>query len=610
MNKSLFDFLKNYSFETNKVDRLLLSTFLSVNEIPVHNNTLLKSFQIVETDEDYNSLVDFKALVPEITFEQLIQLFEFVISPSDKIVNGAIYTPDYIRDYIVQNAIDKYEDEIANLKAVDLSCGCGGFLLTLTKFIKEITHKTFAEIFQQNIYGIDIAPYSVQRSRLLLSLYALANGEDVTDFNFNLFTDNSLTFDWRANRPDVQESDGFGIVVGNPPYVCSRNMDDETLKLMKNWEVASSGHPDLYIPFFQIGLEQLSPTGILGYITVNSFTKSINGRALRSYFQREDINITLINFGGEQVFRDRNTYTCICFLKKGDGAVNYIRTTSNMLSAINLDAIRRFEYNDLNHIDGWNLLNDQALVDFINLIENTGLPFKDLYDTKNGIATLKNDVYKFKPIRSDEDFHYLNDNGQLFPIEKAICKKIVNANKLKSTDDIDRIAEQIIFPYTEETKIISEAKMISDFPMTLAYLETKRLILAGRDKGTREYETWFAYGRRQSMDIKAFKLFFPHICERPIFVVSEERDLLFYNGIALVSNDIRELLIIKKVLESDLFFKYISNSTKDYASGYISMSRNYLKNFGVFQFTEEQKMRLLEGDDSEAFLEELYGVRN
>ncbi|WP_429382133.1 Eco57I restriction-modification methylase domain-containing protein [Mucilaginibacter sp. UYCu711] len=68
------------------------------------------------------------------------------------------------------------------------------------------------------------------------------------------------------------------------------------------------------MPFFQIGINALNPTGRLGYITVNTFIKSVNGRALRQYFQDEALDLTIINFGGEQVFAERNTYTRICII--------------------------------------------------------------------------------------------------------------------------------------------------------------------------------------------------------------------------------------------------------------------------------------------------------
>ena len=61
-------------------------------------------------------------------------------------------------------------------------------------------------------------------------------------------------------------------------------------------------------------------------------------------------------------------------------------------------------------------------------------------------------------------------------------------------------------------------------------------------------------------------------------------------------------------MESDVFFDYIKNITKDYSSGYISMSKNYIKNFGICELTEDEKDALLETTDPESFLRTLYGL--
>jgi len=612
--KNIFKYLAQSNIvDSEEVDKLIVSAFLKINEINVQHNHLIKSYILSEANvDDFERLIAFvlliKSEVTEFDFEQLIQLFEFVVSPSEKVINGAVYTPQNIRNYIVDECLTSYHGNVDLLKTADISCGCGVFLLTLTQKLKALTDKSFSLLYSQHIFGVDIASYSIDRTKILLTLYAIINGEDEIEFDFNLFTGDSLLFDWRNNCETLAANGGFDIIVGNPPYVCSRNMDANTLELMKNWDVAKTGHPDLYIPFFQIGIENLNETGVLGYITVNTFIKSINGRALREYFALNNIKIILLNFGGEQVFQDRNTYTCICFLTHGNGGIDYLRLSSNELQDVNLQNLLHFNYEDLNHHDGWNLVNEMQVVNFINAVEHVGVQFKDIYNTKNGIATLKNDVYKFKPVFEDEHFYYLEDNGQQFPIEIGICRDIINANKLKVVNDIDRIREKIIFPYDDHTAIIPENIMQANFPQAFAYLDIKRQILSGRDKGTRDYETWYAYGRRQSMDIHAYKLFFPHICDRPTFVLCDEMDLLFYNGMAIVSDNLEDLLVIKKIMESDLFFKYISNTTKDYASGYISMSRNYLKNFGVYQLNEVQRATLLGLDDANAFIEELYEI--
>ncbi|MCH5686362.1 hypothetical protein LWM68_20130 [Niabella sp. W65] len=101
-------------------------------------------------------------------------------------------------------------------------------------------------------------------------------------------------------------------------------MDVATLAIVKELAVGKTGHPDLYIPFFQIGMEQLNSSGILGYITVNTFIKSVNGIALREYFSDKNLALTILNFGGEQIFADRNTYTCICFVQNSTERLNIL----------------------------------------------------------------------------------------------------------------------------------------------------------------------------------------------------------------------------------------------------------------------------------------------
>lgn len=610
MNRAIFTILKEHADDIYRINRIIINAFLKINQVNEIKNRIIRQHLFCANDPDIPILEEILRHVPStgMSFENLIELFEYVISPANKVINGAVYTPLEIREHIISNCLMMYNGDISDLKAADISCGCGGFLMTLAQEIYRFSDKSYADIYRENIYGNDIAIYSIERTKILLILFAILNGEDLEEFDFNLFCGDSLVFEWSTICPEVLRQGGFDLIVGNPPYVCSRNMDSNTLKNMKNWEVSRSGHPDLYIPFFQIGLANLNHLGILGYITVNTFIKSVNGRALREYFSKNNTSLSIFSFGGEQIFPERNTYTCICYASRKKGNVKYIRISKGDLENVRISDLNAFEYEYLNHKDGWNLVNDTSTVNFINKIESIGQPFKKLYITRNGIATLKNDVYKFTPTKSDKKYHYLQDGNNEFQIEKKICRNLVNANKIKNEEDIIRLREKIIFPYDKKCNIFPESIMKRDFPMAYNYLLKKKKILATRDKGKKAYEKWYAYGRHQSMDINAYKLFFPHICERPNFVICRDRDLLFYNGIAIVSDNIQDLEVIKKILQSDIFYKYIQNTTKDYSSGYISMSRNYLKNFGIPNMNERQRLTLLNHNNVEEFLLSLYGV--
>lgn len=64
-------------------------------------------------------------------------------------------------------------------------------------------------------------------------------------------------------------------------------------------------------------------------------------------------------------------------------------------------------------------------------------------------------------------------------------------------------------------------------------------------------------------------------------------------------------------MSSRLFWFYITNSSKPYGSGYYSLSRNYIKNFGIYNFTEDEIDWLTKEKDQEKldnFIETKYGV--
>ena len=604
MNKDIFKFLKSYSCGVNETNRLIVSSFLKSHDIGFVNNNHINSLIINEEDDDFSKFLEFDGRFKVSSFEDLITAFEFVISPEEKVITGAIYTPKSIRDFIVSSTIDIGANSNA-VSVCDIACGCGGFLLSSSIYLKDRLGIPYSKIFSEYIYGLDLMDYSVERTRIILSLLAILDGEDVQVFEFNLFVGNSLNYDFSEVITDFT---GFDAIVGNPPYVCSRNIDDETKKLLKNWSVSDSGHPDLYIPFFQIGLSYLKKLGVLGYITMNSFFKSLNGRSLRKFFDDSKYDFTILDFGSNQVFESRSTYTCICLIRNESSSfVKYKKVSS--IDNLNTAGTEKVAYDDLDYHNGWNLQS----TNIISKIESIGTPFNKVYKTSSGIATLKNNVFMIDPIEEDGDYYFIEDG---IKIEKKACVDIVNPNKLILSDDLDKLRRKIIFPYIylgEKVSILSESDFESLYPNAYAHLCRNKSILASRDKGQGNYQEWFAYGRSQGLEQYSFKLLFPHISPViPNYVLTSDRSLLFHNGLALLSNNENDLLIAKKIMQSRLFWFYIVNTSKPYGSGYFSLSRNYLKSFGVYNFTEEQRRYLIHEQEQKKinkFLETLYDVK-
>ncbi|KFC35508.1 Eco57I restriction-modification methylase domain-containing protein [Elizabethkingia anophelis] len=629
MNQNILKYLREYSYKEKDINRLLVSSFLRINNIQQVNNEFIKGFIIDNQDE-----VEKEQLEKFITFfdlkfdiEFLLELFEFVISPEDKEINGAVFTPEYIREHIVKQILNKFEEQgrnIDNLKFGDIACGCGGFFKTIAEEYRSKFDKSYFDIYNENIFGLDIQNYSIIRTQILLTLHAIISGEDRQNFKFNLFTGDALEFDWNDVQA-IQNNSGLDAVVGNPPYVGSSNLDEQTKVLMKNWSVSSTGKLDLYIPFFQIGLRWLNDHGILGYITVNNFYRSLNGRALRNFFSDNSYSLKLIDFGSEQVFKSRLTYTCICQIEKVRGNLLYTNTTPQRINSLEEKDFIEFDYEQLNNIDGWQLEDAKTQLN-LQKLENAGDKLGDLFNIRNGFATLRNNIYLFTPIDEDDNYFYFEKEGQQFQVEREVCRDAIKPNILKEETDLERLMEKIIFPYniveqnnkdlfqnqvSRLVKIIEEDVFQKKFPNAYNYLKTQEKELAKRDKGQREYETWYAYGRSQALNISGLKLLFPYISDVPYFVYTNDAELLFYNGYALVSDSEADLKFIQKILKTKVFWYYIKRTSKPYANGYFALAKNYIKHFSIPPFTEKERKAFINLKRKEAinkFLLDKYNI--
>jgi len=621
MHKDIAKHLHQLSDNLTIVNKLIVGAYLTFNKIKFSHNRLINS--CIEGN-DKKEVEAFIILVKEknkkFDFEDLIRLFEITIPSHDTVTNGAVYTPKTIRDYIVETSFEKLKiSNYSSLTVGDIACGTGAFLYSVTKKIKEKTNKSFYQIFQENIYGLDISDYAIERTKILLTLLALSEGEDREYFEFNLSIENALSFDWYEAYSSFT---GFDIVVGNPPYVRSKHLSQETAQLMSLWEVTRAGNSDLYIPFFEIALKYLkNQTGILGYITVNTFKRSLNARKLRTYFSYNRLNLSILDFGNHQVFNKKSTYTCIVLIEKNaKESLFYEKIDPKEIT--NKRDFSQIEYAMLDDKKGW-LLNKSEVLKNIKKIEATGRPLGEKYPIKNGLATLSNDIFIFKPTHEDENFYY----NQEYKIERAICRDVIKPNRLKREDELETLKEQIIFPYHKENKLkeynivstkmrlIDESSFQENFPYAYSYLLTHKVQLLGRDKGkaSKKY-AWYEFGRTQSLADYGEKLLFPYMSSQAYFVYSDQKDLLFYAGysIFLDNPSQREVELLKIILKSKVFWYYIENSSKPYSGNFYALAKNYVKDFGVCELSEEEEDFLLESNSNsiDQFLWEKYNLSN
>ena len=110
---------------------------------------------------------------------------------------------------------------------------------------------------------------------------------------------------------------GFDVVIGNPPYVMLQNLETRDVfdYAIRNFHSAKY-KIDTYQLFTEQSIKLLKNSGVLGFITPNTFLKNIHAEPLRKFIiQNAIINeILLFNYS---VFSSASVDTCVFILEKG-----------------------------------------------------------------------------------------------------------------------------------------------------------------------------------------------------------------------------------------------------------------------------------------------------
>ena len=221
-------------------------------------------------------------------------------------------------------------------------------------------------ILLNSIYGVDIDPQAVEVTKLSLLLkvlegesaetlgksLALFRERALPDLSENIKCGNSLigpdfyegqqlsligeeeryrinAFDWNTEFPEIMRVGGFDAVIGNPPWVFTREVDfavemkryiqDAYLGLLEGSQMGrakQSGKINLFAIFILQSLRLLRRGGLLGYIVPNTLLRATIYDVVRRYLL-DTARITTIVDLGSQVFERVTACTIVVTLQKG-----------------------------------------------------------------------------------------------------------------------------------------------------------------------------------------------------------------------------------------------------------------------------------------------------
>ena len=405
-------------------------------------------------------------------------------------------------------------------------------------------------------------------------------------------------------------SDGFDIVIGNPPYLRIQELRKTNNKLadyLSKMYKSATGSFDLYVTFVERGLKLVKPTGVIYYIMPVKWTNSSFGKGLRNLCYEKSFMSSIINFVAYQVF-EASTYTGIHCFKKAE-KLSYLELDRDMKDNHELHeflkSITAKDFVDIKikNSDAW-ILTNKSVNKVLEKLNKCPYRLSDIFEKIfQGIATSKDDVYFLYDchlVNSEEVEGYSKYLQRRIVIENGLVKPLLKGEDVHrymplSTDRF------VIFPYdlsTGKAELFTESQIFSLFPKGYSYLKECETELRGREKGRFNNDKWYMFGRGQGLNYGGIpKLLAPEISLGGNF--SYDKNGHFYSTTTVYGYIRKENIRITyetllAIMNSRLCWWFLKNTGTVLANGYFRYKPAYLFPFPIPKIEETEDRRIQE----------------
>lgn len=527
---------------------------------------------------------------------------------------------------------------------------CQGYISEIPgSDLYKLSYELRRKILVNNIWGVDLDPLAVEVAKfsLFLKLLEKVSTEEIdayakrTGFRIlprldgNIKNGNSLVDSAYARfSPDVYSDDtrletirmfdwepefggqGFDVVVGNPPYIRVQNMvrySPEEYAFYKSefsgYQTAKSDLLDKYFLFIERAWTLLREGGLIGYIVPHKFMNIMSGDVMRQFLSERQAVKKIIHFGTHQVFKNRSTYTCILILSKEKQqkfSIAFVRDWNRFLLRsiqqnapvtrfVGFDHTAEFENYEERILSEnvWTFIPKQVSEGLSDVSEKCG-QLDSLADIFVGVQTSADKIYIIYAEREDKGYVYFTDrNGNARKIEKDILRKSIYDAKLAKFEKI-MANSYIIFPYADvngKPCLIDINVMRKKFPEALSYLADFRPVLDKRNMPGRTEDTWYAYGRSQSLKrfVGGEHLIWPVLSVDSNYVYDNEMVVFtgggngpFY-GIEMKSGIKESIFYVQAILNHWLMELLVRQRASTFRGGYYSHGKQFIAKLPIYR---------------------------
>jgi hypothetical protein len=384
----------------------------------------------------------------------------------------------------------------------------------------------------------------------------------------------------------------FDFVIGNPPYVRQERIPDTLLSEYRRRFETLYDRADLYVPFFERGLDLLGDDGVLGYICANRWLKNRYGGPLREkishgYWLKYFVDMEQADAFHSEVI----AYPAITVLQRAaperdtPPPTRVVGTGTTMPApslAMIADAL-------LGHVSG------PVPVQEIELDSPGSAPL--LLDDIPRIVLLRRIERNFPALEQaackvgigvatgcDEVFIRAMD---ALPVEPDRKLPLVMARDLVD-GQIRWGGKAVLNPFDDSGRLVP----LDSFPCFARYLEAHQDKVAGRNVAKRNPDGWYrTIDRIQPGLLQTPKLLVPDIKGTGVFVIDEGRYYPHHNLYFITSQE-WDLRALQTVLRSSLALMTVATYCTRMAGGFLRFQAQYLRRIRLPHWCNvEERMR-------------------
>lgn len=254
---------------------------------------------------------------------------------------GEVFTRRWVVDLILDLVGYTAEEDLGRRVLVEPSCGTGAFLVPVVERLiaSSVAHDRDLRDLGPAVRAFDLLEANAERARKavaeLLTSHGLSDEEAET-----------LTGEWITTGDFLlhpHEPANADYVVGNPPYIRLENISRRTMDAYRRICPTMRGRADIYVGFFERGLDLLKPGGALSFICADRWMRNQYGADLRELITADYAVDTVISMHDVEAFEDDvSAYPAIIVLRN-----------EPQRKAVVVDANSRFGESQVPRLSAW-----------------------------------------------------------------------------------------------------------------------------------------------------------------------------------------------------------------------------------------------------------------